>query len=98
MSAPFYFLLAAVTLSIAVIIFFVTKHYKKNNRTELYSEGIRNENNGLYEKALHNYEDALTEVHKLKVDKKLGERIEQKIKILRTTIDYEKNFSRNQEA
>jgi hypothetical protein len=72
-------------------------HYKKTSHTELYKEGVRNENDGHYTIALQNYEDALSEVRKLKMDNKFGKKIAERIKILQTTVDYEKNFlnSRN---
>ncbi len=74
------------------ILIFLFILYKKNSHTELYSEGVRNENDGLYNQALHNYEDALSEIRKLNTHDKFGEKIAQRIKILRTTMDYEKNF------
>jgi len=72
--------------------------FKKNHPAELYSEGVRNENEGRYNLALHNYEDALSEIRKLKVDNKFGEKIAERMKILRSTIDYEKNFQTSREA
>jgi hypothetical protein len=53
---------------------------------------VRNENDGHYTIALQNYEDALHEIRKLRLDNKFGEKIADRIKILQTTIDYEKNF------
>ena len=93
MAFIFYLLLfiASIITGIIIIIVFI-RIYKRRSHTELYSEGVRNENNGYYEQALQNYEDALSENRKLKLGGKFGKRISQKIKILRTTIDYEKNF------
>lgn len=79
---------------IAVILFITFK--KRNDHTELYSLGVRNENDGNYSQALRNYEDALKEVRKLKLEKHFGTKIAERIKILRTTIDYEKNFQTSQ--
>jgi len=96
MSSSLYFLLfiAFVVLALVVILFIL---HKKNSHTELYSEGVRNENNGLYKLALHNYEDALNEIRKLNIDNKFRVKISQRIKILRTTIDYENNFQEGHE-
>jgi hypothetical protein len=58
----------------------------------IIKQGLRNENEGCYNLVLRNYEEALIEVRKLKMGKKFGEKIAQRIKILRITIDYEKNF------
>ena len=88
MSYPF--ILSFLIILIAVVIFIA--FYKRNGHTELYSQGVRNENDGNYVLALRNYEDALREARKLKLGKKFGAKIAQRIKLLRTTIDYENNF------
>lgn len=96
MSSSLYFLLFIVLVVIALlVIVFILR--KKNSHTELYSEGVRNENNGLYNLALHNYTDALNEIRKLNIDNKFRVKIAQRIKILRTTIDYENNFHEGHE-
>ena len=76
-------------LCLTVFYFF---WYKQNAHTELYSEGVRNENEGRYTLALRNYEDALSEIRKLRLSKKFGLKIVQRIKVLRTIINYEKIF------
>jgi hypothetical protein len=53
---------------------------------------LRNENNGLYDLALRNYEKALIETGKFNIKRKFNEKIAQRIKILRATIEFEKNF------
>jgi hypothetical protein len=63
--------------------------------TELYYEGLRNENNGSYQLALRNYEDALSEIRKIRRNNKFGRKIADRIRILRTTIAYENNFQTN---
>ena len=90
MSSALYLLLfiLPVVAGVLLVLFFI----QKKSHTELYSEGVRNENDGRYNLALHNYEDALSEVRKHNMNNKFSEKIAQRIKILRTTIDYEKNF------
>jgi hypothetical protein len=78
---------ASVGLGVFLYIF-----HKKSGHTELYCEGVRNENDGQYNLALSNYEDALSEIRKLNMNDKFGEKIAERIKILRTTMDYERNF------
>lgn len=92
MSSSLYLLLFISSILVfGVIIFFGVSH--KNTRlTKLYSEGMRHENAGDYNLAIHNYEDALNEIVKRKQDKEFANKIVQKIKILRTAIDYERNF------
>ncbi|HSZ86433.1 MAG TPA: hypothetical protein VK787_10400 [Puia sp.] len=87
-----FYLFSFITLLVLSFIIFLVAHYKKNSHTELYKQGVRNENNGRYTIALQNYEDALSEVRKLKIDNKFGKKIAERIKILQTTVDYEKNF------
>ena len=86
------YLLAFSFLIILIAVILLIAFKKRNDHTELYSRGVRNENDGNYSQALRNYEDALKEVRKLKLEKNFGTKIAERIKILRTTIDYEKNF------
>jgi outer membrane protein assembly factor BamD (BamD/ComL family) len=91
MSSSLYllFFVLPIILSILIILFIINK---KNSHTELYSEGVRNENEGRYSQALRNYEGALAEIRKLRMNRKFGKKIAERIKILQTTINYEKNF------
>ena len=92
MPSALYILLFITSVITGVVVLFIIFFSKKNSHTELYSEGLHNENDGHYDLALHNYENALSEIKKIKLDKKFYDKISQKIKILQTTIDYEKNF------
>ena len=87
-----FLLILAAAAGVLLVLFFLNK----KSHTELYSEGVRNENAGDYNLALHNYEDALSEVRKHNMNDKFSEKIAQRMKILRTTIDYEKNFQDRQ--
>jgi len=87
----FYLLLVVVSVVIALAILFLT-HYRNSGHTELYRECVRNENDGRYELALQNYEDALNEIQKLKLDNQFGIKISQRIKVLRNFMLYEKNL------
>ncbi|MDR3714484.1 MAG: hypothetical protein P4L51_16855 [Puia sp.] len=89
------YLLLFISLAIPCALGLILLLNKKNH-TELYSEGVRNENDGHYDLALHNYEDALSEIRKHNLHDRFSEKITQRIKILRTTIDYEKNFQHGQ--
>lgn len=79
---------AIVVLVIAFSIFFLL-HGKKDSYTELYNEGIKKENNGYFTAALEDYNKALAEVEKYKFQDKVKDRIIQKIKVLKSTIEYE---------
>jgi len=92
--SPLIYLLLIVALVIIIIVVLLFARYKKNSHTELYKEGVRNENDGQYTLALQNYEDALSEIRKLKVDNKFGDKILERIKMLRTLIDYENQTGR----
>jgi hypothetical protein len=93
MSSSFYLTLFIIVVITGIVVIFIT-YYNRNGNTELYREGVRNENNGRYITALQNYEDALLDIRKLKMTNKFGEKIAQRIKVLQTTIDYEKQFQK----
>jgi len=92
--SPLIYLLLFVALVIIIIVLILIARYKKNSHTELYKEGVRNENDGQYVLALQNYEDALSEIRKLKGDNKFRDKISDRIKMLRTLIDYESQTGR----
>ena len=94
MTSLFYVTIFVLPIVTILSVFFYLLQ-KQNSHTELYSEGLRDENNGSYETALHKYEDALNEIRKLRLDDKFGHKIAARIRVLRTTIEYENNFQRN---
>jgi hypothetical protein len=66
---------------------------EKENPGKLFSEALRNENNGYFEIAIINYEKALKEVKGNGLLKSnLRSKIIAKIKILYTVIDYKNGF------
>jgi outer membrane protein assembly factor BamD (BamD/ComL family) len=89
---PSFYLLLFIALIIICVVILIIYRFKKKIHSELFSQGLYNENEGHYNLALKNYEDALSELRKLKVNNELDKKITQKIKILQTTIEYEKNF------
>ncbi len=91
MPSSIYILFLILLISVIVALGVVAR-YKKTSHTELYREGVRNENDGHYKLALQNYEDALIEIKKLKLDNKFGVKIALRVKILRTFLDYESSF------
>jgi hypothetical protein len=64
---------------------------KKNLPAELFTEGLRYENDGLFE-AIINYENALSEIKKNRFHRDLENRIIQKLKVLYTISEYQKNI------
>jgi hypothetical protein len=87
-------LYAAPIMVCLFVVLYVLR--KRNFRTGLYNEGLYNENKGNYKLALHKYEDALNENEKRRLNKEFGRKIAQRIKILRTTLEYENNFHASQ--
>jgi transcriptional regulator CtsR len=66
---------------------------RKSIPAELFSEALRNENSGNFEAAVLNYETALTEVNKSRFNRgKMMRKITEKLKVLRTVINYQANF------
>jgi hypothetical protein len=90
---PFYnyfFLLIIASILILFILFFVLR--KKSVPVELYIEALRSENNGHFEAAVITYETALNEVEKIRFHSILKNKIIQKLKLLHTVVEYNKNL------
>ncbi len=72
-------------------------HKKKNSTLEFFAEGLKQENDGLFEAAVLEYENALREQEKLRFrDVQLTAKILEKLKVLHTTISYNSNFHKAQ--
>jgi hypothetical protein len=82
--------IVALLLIIFLVRLFIYK--KQNIPARSYSAALQNENNGDYEKALINYEIALSEINKSKHNNTLRIKIIEKIKVLHTVVQYEKNL------
>jgi hypothetical protein len=65
---------------------------KKDLPVELFVEGLKYENNGHFDEAIMNYENALVEVKKNRFQNSLKNKIIQKLKVLNTIIEYKKNL------
>jgi len=65
---------------------------KKDLPVELFVEGLRYENDGHFDEAIINYENALSEVKKNRFHRELENRIIQKLKVLHTISEYRKNI------
>ena len=65
---------------------------KKDLPVELFVEGLRYENDGHFDEAIINYENALSEVKKNRFHRSLENRIIQKLKVLHTISEYRKNI------
>jgi hypothetical protein len=64
---------------------------KKNLPAELFTEGLKYENDGHFDEAIINYENALSEIKKNRSHRDLENRIIQKLKVLYTISEYQKN-------
>ena len=91
MSIYQYSLFTMISLLIASIIssFFLKK---KDLPVELFLERLKYENNGHFDEAIINYENALSEVQKNRFHRDLKNKIIQKLKVLHTIIEYKKNL------
>jgi hypothetical protein len=86
---PLYcYFLVFLGLSIIVLIFRSLVLPKKNISVDLFNEALRNENNGLYEEAVANYENALNEINKTRFHSSFKNKIIAKLKLLHTLIEY----------
>jgi hypothetical protein len=89
----YYFILLPIML---ILLFLMLRSYflrKKNLPGALFAEALRNENSGEYEQAIITYTNALQEVKKARFrDSHLKNMILEKLKVLNTAIEYQKNF------
>jgi len=65
---------------------------KKDLPVELFVEGLKHENDGHFDEAIINYENALAEVKKKRFHRDLKNKIIQKLKVLHTMIEYKKGI------
>ncbi len=88
MHLPLYLsvLIVLIVMAFAAVFLFRSKKY---TYSALYDEGIKNENNGFFTAALENYNNALIEIEKYKFHEKMKEQVIQKIKVIKSTIEYE---------
>jgi len=80
-----------ITLLIATIVSSLFLK-KKNLTVELFIEGLKYENDGHFDEAIMNYENALSEVKKNRFQSDLKNKIIQKLKVLHTISEYKKNI------
>jgi len=83
------FIMIALLIT-SIISFLFLK--KKNLPVELFTEGLKYENDGHFDEAIINYENALSEIKKNRFHRDLKSKIIQKLKVLYTIIEYKKNI------
>ncbi len=74
-------------IMIVILIIFILGailRSKKNLPLELFFQGLKLENNGQFEEAVMNYENALNEVKKTKTHIDLEKKINEKLRVLYT--------------
>ncbi len=85
-----------IKFSLVSTVFYIMSllyNKKKNVSLELYASALRNENDGLYDAAVSEYEQALFEQERLRFkDARLIAGIHEKLKVLHTIISYNNNF------
>lgn len=80
----------------AAILFLLIRHFagaKKDNAVSLFKAALKEENTGRFESALRQYELALQEAEKKGFDKSLRLLITEKMKVLHTITEYEREMS-----
>jgi CHASE3 domain sensor protein len=78
-------------LLVSLVRFLILKKKKKNMPVRLFSLALKNENNGRLEEAVNTYESALVEVKKIRFHNDLQKKITEKLKVLNTMIEYDRN-------
>ena len=84
----YYYFIFFIGLSIIILVLRFLVSPKKNISVDLFNEALRNENNGLYEEAIANYENALSEVNKTRFHSTFKKKIIEKLKVLHSLINY----------
>jgi hypothetical protein len=92
----YYYIFLLMGLSVTVGLIRSVILWRRNEPVELYVEALRNENIGQFKEALIVYESALVKFQKIGFHREFKNKIIEKIKLLRTVIDYQRNstFSR----
>lgn len=93
----YYYFIAFIGLSMIILVLHSLMSKKKNISVDLFNAALRNENNGLYEEAVANYESALIEVNKTKFHSTFKNKIIEKLKVLHTLIDYNNSVRVNRQ-
>ncbi|HEX2628564.1 MAG TPA: hypothetical protein VHM26_06130 [Chitinophagaceae bacterium] len=88
MSPYLYGLLLVLICALLFIVRWLARK-RKNTPDTLLVEALRYENNGIYDKAVTSYEAALEKIKKIRSQRLLHNKILQKLKVLRTLIEYE---------
>ena len=83
-----FIIIAFLIASIISSLFFK----KKDLPAELFVEGLKYENDGHFDEAIINYQNALAEVKKNRFHNNLKNKITQKLKVLHSIIEYKKSF------
>lgn len=87
----YYYIFFFLVLSTVLLLIRYFSSRKKNIPVQLYVEALKDENSGNFEEAIITYENALTEVKKIKFNNTLKNKIVEKLKLLHTVIDYNNN-------
>lgn len=88
----YYFIL--IFMLLLIIIRFGRSYFsrEKDFPVELFAEGLKNENDGDFEAAVLNYETALDNFKTSRFHCGLRNKIEEKLKVLHTIVEYKNNL------
>lgn len=87
----YYYIFSIILLTIIIILIRSFILRRKNIPVQLFNEALKNENSGYFEEAVITYETALNEIKKIRFHGTLKNKIIDKIKVLRTILEYNNN-------
>ena len=87
----YYYIYSAIVLSATILFTRFAIQKRKNISVRLFSEALKDENNGHLEEAVITYQNALDEVKKVRFHNRLETKIVAKLKVLNTVIAYTNN-------
>ena len=82
-------LLVFFLVTTTLLIWYFRKR-KKSNSVKLFKEGLKDENSGEFAAAIKQYENAINEAQKNGLNDQLRSLIIEKMKVLHTIVEYEK--------
>jgi hypothetical protein len=85
-----------LVISVVIIALLLVRYFFSKNKSQvvsLFKSGLKEENMGRFDAAIHQYELALAEAEKKRFNRSLRMLISEKLKVLHTITEYQKDMS-----
>ena len=88
----YYYIIGIPALVVLAVLIRAGFLLKKDLPADLFALALKDENSGNLESAMVTYQTALQEVRKSRFHRDLEQKITEKLKVLHTVIEYNRNF------